>query len=82
MGIVKTEFFHIECNGPAATPFRPHCTAEADGGWDQPEVEKAALQEGWSTQARSWFCPKHSSAQSADKPARKARSSHPDQGGE
>jgi hypothetical protein len=72
MGIVKTEFTHIECNGPAATPFKAHCTAEADGGWDQAEVEKAALLEGWTNQARSWFCPKHS-VTPQERPSRKPR---------
>lgn len=73
MGIVKTEFTHIECNGPAATPFRTHCTAEAEGGWDQEAVEAAALAEGWTNpQGRSWFCLKHS-ASPAEKQVRKTR---------
>lgn len=63
MALVQTTYFHIECNGPAATPFKPHCSAEVDGGWDQGEVESRAYAEGWAQQGRGWFCTKHKTAE-------------------
>lgn len=65
MALVQTTYFHIECNGPAATPFRPHCGAEADGGWEQEEVEARAVEKGWGKEGRSWFCPPHYAAVSS-----------------
>jgi hypothetical protein len=66
MGLVQTVYSHIECNGPAATPFKAHCSAEVDGGWDQAEVEQRAVDEGWVHPGRSWLCPRHAPAQEED----------------
>ncbi len=70
MGHVQTIFHHYECNGPAATPFKDHCSAEMEGGWNQEEVEQAGLADGWTKEGRSWFCPKHRPAPAARKNSR------------
>lgn len=72
MALVQTTYFHIECNGPAATPFQAHCNTTADGGWSQEDVEAAAVTDGWVKEGRSWFCRKHAPATGTSKPARKA----------
>jgi len=78
MGLVQTPHYHLECNGPSPTPFRQHCPAQSESGWDQGEMEKAALSDGWVVQGRSAFCPKHAPAATGEKPARKPRSAAPD----
>jgi hypothetical protein len=71
MGLISTPYFHIECNGPAATPFRTHCSAEVEGGWEQEDVEAVAEKDGWAKEGRGWYCIKHKSVAAAEsKPKR------------
>jgi hypothetical protein len=79
MPLIQTTYFHIECNGPAATPFKDHCSAEVDGSWDQQDVESRAAQDGWAKEGRSWFCSRHKSVAAADtsKPKRTPKASAP-----
>lgn len=75
MALITTPFFHIECNGPAATPWGKHCSAEVDGGWKQEDVEIDAHAQGWAEDGRKWLCPKHAPAPAEQAPAPRARRS-------
>lgn len=73
-GLISTPFFHIECSGPSPTPFHPHCTTVAEGGWDQESVQSTARTGGWTQTGRSWYCPLHKQDPA---PARKSRPESP-----
>lgn len=75
MTLMSTPYFDLACNGKLANLRQPDCLAVSEGGFDQDDVIKAALERGWTESGKGHRCPgcSYVAAEATVAPARKPR---------
>jgi len=57
MTLMSTPYFDLSCNGKLANLRQPDCPAVSEGGFNQEDVIKAALERGWTESGKGHKCP-------------------------